>query len=108
MELLLHAAITEKLGPTSGPREKYFDRFRTYFNSLSKEEVEAIRLDASACLNLLAPEDDVSREFMESTRAFFTNFMKEANGFQRDDYKELARVIMVFMDAVISKFFFYP
>ena len=95
MELLLHGALTQKLGPTSGPSEKYFTRFQSYFNSLAKEEVEKVRVEATACVGLLSPEDEVTREFMESTKAFFTGFMQESRGFQRDDYREFARLIMV-------------
>ena len=43
LELLMEAAVAEKLGPSSGPREKYFARFETYFNGLTEEEREAIR-----------------------------------------------------------------
>ena len=95
MELLLGAAMTEKLGPTSGPREKYFVRFESFFNSLSKEEVEEIRRQAPSRVALFSPEDDITREFLESTRVFFSSFMAESNGFQRDDYLEFARMIMV-------------
>ena len=95
MELLLGAAMTEKLGPTSGPCEKYFMRFEVYFNALTKEEAEEIRLGASQRASLLSPEDEVTKEFIESTRAFFSSFMAEKRGFQRDDYLEFARMIMV-------------
>ena len=98
-ELVCECAIEDKLGPTSGPTEKYFTRFEAYFNKLSTEEREAIRADAvSRRDNLLRAEDDVTREFMESTRAFFTAFMSQANGFQRDDYREFARMIMVIIE----------
>ena len=95
LELLLQAAMEQKMGPTSGPREKYFTRFEEYFNSLSEEEVEEIRVDAPSRLGLFSSEDDVTKEFLESTKTFFTTFMSEANGFQRDDYLEFANLIMV-------------
>ena len=95
MELVLEKAITVKLGPTSGPREKYFARFESYFNTLEKDEKEKIRGEAPTRLNLLSAEDDVTRECFEATRTFFTNFTKEANGYQRNDYKEFAELIMV-------------
>ena len=87
--------MTLKLGPTFGPREKYFVRFEAYFNALTKTEVEEIRSQATERIALFSPEDDVTREFLESTKAFFTSFMAESNGFQRDDYLEFARMIMV-------------
>ena len=95
LELLLEKAIAVKLGPSSGPREKYFARFESFFNSMNDEEKEKIRTDAPTRRNLLSAEDDVTREFFESTRSFFSDFMSEANGFQRDDYLEFARLIMV-------------
>ena len=95
LEILLQTAMTEKLGPTTGPTEKYFDRFQSYFNSLSTEEFEEIRLGASSCFEFLSPTDDLGKEFFECTRVFFTDFMAKRNGFRRDDYRELARLIMV-------------
>ena len=95
LELVLHEALTQKLGPTLGPTEKYFTRFESYFNSMKKEEVEEIRKGATARLNLLSPEDEVTKEFFESSHAFFANFMSKSNGFQRDDYGEFAHLIMV-------------
>ena len=42
LELLLEKAIAVKLGPSSGPREKYFARFESFFNSMNNEEKEKI------------------------------------------------------------------
>ena len=95
LEILLQTAMTEKLGPSSGPTEKYFERFQTYFNSLSTDEREGIRLGASSCVEWLSPTDDITKEMFGSTREFFSHFMAKSNGFQRDDYRELARLIMV-------------
>ena len=96
LELLLQAAIVEKLGPTSGPNEKYNSRFEEFFNTMEAEEKEKIRADAPNRRDgLFKFEDDVTQEFLESTREFFYNFMSEANGFQRDDYGEFANLIMV-------------
>ena len=81
--------MTEKLGPSLGPTEKYFERFQTYFNSLSRDEREGIRLGASSCVEWLSPTDDITKEM------FFSHFIAKSNGFQRDDYRELARLIMV-------------
>ena len=94
LEILLQAAMTEKLGPSSGPTEKYFERFQTYFNSLSTDDREAIRKEASSS-TYLKPEDDFSEELFQSTRDFFADFMARKNGFQRDDYREFANLIMV-------------
>ena len=71
LELVLHEALTQKLGPTSGPTEKYFARFESYFNSLKKEEVEEIRMAATARLELLSPEDEVTAEFFESSSLLY-------------------------------------
>ena len=62
---------------------------------MKKEEVEEIRKAADARLNLLSPEDEVTKEFFESSNAFFSSFMSKSNGFQRDDYGEFAHLIMV-------------
>ena len=95
LEILLQAAIVAKLGPSSGPTEKYFARFQEYFNSLTEEEVEEIRLNASSRADFLKEEDDVTREMLDATREFFRSFMSKSNGFQRDDYLEMACLIMV-------------
>ena len=84
--------MAEKLGPTSGPREKYFARFQTYFNNLEEEEKETIRLDAPNRLGLVAAHDDVTREFLEATKAFFSAF---TGGYQRGDYLEFSCLIKV-------------
>ena len=95
LELLLQAAIVKKLGPTSGPNEKYNTRFEEFFNTMEAEEVEKIRVDAPNRQGLFSGEDDVSCEFLESTRTFFSHFMSETNKFQWDDYGEFAKLIMV-------------
>ena len=95
LEILLQAAMAEKLGPSSGPTEKYFERFQTYFNSLSMDDREGIRLGASSCAEYLSPTDDVGKEMFKSTQDFFSHFMAKSNGFQRDDYCKLACLIMV-------------
>ena len=38
LEIIMGAAIALKLGPTSGPREKYFTKFEKYFNNLTEEK----------------------------------------------------------------------
>ena len=95
LDLLMEAAVVEKLGPTTGPREKTFTTFETYFNSLSKEEKEEISAEAADRVGQVSPEDEVTRDFFEATKAFFTNFMEEERPFQRGDYLEFARLIMV-------------
>ena len=91
-ELLMEAAVVDKLGPTSGPREKYFARFETYFNGLTREEKEVIRSDADARLGIVGAEDEVTREFLEATKAFFASY---SGMYQRGDYKEFAGLIKV-------------
>ena len=91
----MEAAVLEKLGPSSGPREKYFARFETYFNSLSKEEKEEIRARATDRRQMVAPEDDVTREFFKATKAFFDGFATGSKDFPRGDYFEMAWVIRV-------------
>ena len=92
-ELLMEAAVAEKLGPTTGPREKYFARFESYFNNLTEEEREVIRTNAADRRPLVGDEDEVTREFMEATKSFFANY---GNSFQRGDYKEFARLVKVY------------
>lgn len=99
LDLIIEASVVVKLGATSGPREKYFARFETYYNSLSPEEKTKIIADATKMLGLLSPEDDITREFLAATHSFFTGFMASGNGFQRGDYLELARLIMFFVGA---------
>ena len=94
-DLLLEAAIVSKLGPTPGPKEKYFSKFKSYFNTLSDEEKEKIVTEAAAHIGLLTPEDDVTKEFHARSKAFFTEFMASDNSFQRGDYLEFARIVMV-------------
>ena len=91
----MEAAVATKLGPSTGPREKYFTRFATYFNSLDQEEKEKIYAEAADRIKLLAAEDEITRQFIEATKSFFSQFMAENNEFQRGDYLELARLIMV-------------
>lgn len=88
----MEAAIVDKLGPTSGPTEKYFARFKIYFNGLTKEEKEVIRAEAKNRLPLVAAEDEVTREFLDATKAFFSQF---GESYQRGDYLEFARLIKV-------------
>ena len=38
LEIIMGAAITLKLGPTSDPREKGFTKFEKHFNNLTEEE----------------------------------------------------------------------
>ena len=95
LDLLMEAAVVEKLGPTTGPREKTFPTFETFFNSLSEEEKAEIKAEAADRVTQVAPEDEVTRDFFEATKAFFTNFMAEERPFQRGDYLEFARLIMV-------------
>ena len=94
LELLMEAAIVEKLGPTTGPTEKYFARFQSYFNSLETAEKEVIRAEANGRLAFVAPEDEVSREFLEATKAFFANY---GDSYQRGDYMEFARLVKVYI-----------
>ena len=88
----METAIVEKLGPTSGPTEKYFARFQSYFNGLSKEEKEVIAAEAKGRVAFVAAEDEVTREFLEATKAFFANY---GDTYQRGDYQEFARLIKV-------------
>ena len=88
----MEAAIVEKLGPTTRPREKYFARFESYFNALSEDDREAIRTGASDRKEFVADEDEVTREFLEATKTFFANY---GDSFQRGDYKEFARLVKV-------------
>ena len=92
LELLIEAAIVQKLGPTSGPTEKYFLRFQTYFNDLSKEQKEVIAEEAKGRIAFVAAEDEVTRDFLEATNAFFANY---GDKYQRGDYMEFARLIKV-------------
>ena len=92
MDLLMEAAVVEKLGPTSGPREKYFARFEAYFNGLKEEEKEEIRSGAGDQLTMIAAEDDVTREFCDATKTFFSSF---TGAYQRGDYYEFARLVKV-------------
>ena len=87
----MEAAVVDKLSPTSGPREKYFARFETYFNGLTNKEKEVIRSDANARLGMVGAEDEV-REFLEATKAFFASY---SGMYQRGDYKEFAGLIKV-------------
>ena len=95
LDLVVEAAVVEKLGPTSGPTEKYFSRFEAYFNSLTKEEKVEISAEGPTRIAQVAPEDDVTREFLDATKTFFSDFMAQENAFQRGDYLEFARLIMV-------------
>ena len=95
LDLLMEAAVVEKLGPTSGPREKYFAKFETYFNSLDEEEKAKIAAESTERIGLVSPEDDVTRQFHAEATAFFTEFLAQDNAFQRGDYQELARLITV-------------
>jgi hypothetical protein len=54
LDLLMEAAIVEKLGPTSGPREKYFAKFETYFNTLEKEEKAKISAESTERIGLVS------------------------------------------------------
>jgi hypothetical protein len=42
LELIAAAAVTLKLGPSSGPKDKVFGQFEQWFNSLTEEEIEKI------------------------------------------------------------------
>ena len=99
-ELLMEAAIVEKLGPTSGPTEKYFARFESYFNGLTKEEKEVIQTEAHGRIAFVSAEDAVTREFLEATKAFFANY---GGSFQRGDYKEFARLVKVPEEGFLQK-----
>jgi trans-2-enoyl-CoA reductase len=94
LELEFEAATKDKLGPTSGPKEKYFSRFEEYFNKLSEAEKEDILKDAADKIRLLAPEDDLKREFQIRVKNFFTEFTASSS-FQRGDYQEFCRIVMV-------------
>ena len=89
------AAITLKLGPTSGPREKYFTKFEKYFNNLTEEEKEHILEDANEKVKLLAPKDEVTSEFHQRVKKLFSSFFETKHSFQREDYLELARIVLV-------------
>ena len=95
MDLMMEAAIVAKLGPTSGPTEKYFARFEAYFNSLDSETKSQILKNASVALDVLSVEDSLVEEFRDATREFFRQFMSKPNSFQRGDYLELARLVTV-------------
>ena len=84
--------MVDKLGPTTGPREKYFARFETHFNGLTKDAKEAIRSDANARLGMVGAEDEVTRDFLEATKSFFASY---SGAYQRGDYKEFAGLIKV-------------
>lgn len=92
---MIEAAIKEKMGPTSGPTESYFSRFGTYFNELDDKDKDDIVRDANIALNLLSVEDGLVKEFRDATRAFLIQFMAKKNSFQRGDYLEFARIVMV-------------
>ena len=94
LDILAELAVEVKLGPSSGPREKYFARFESNFNSLTEEEKETIRVDAPNHIGIVAAEDGITRQFLDATRSFFSQFMAEARPFQRGDYLEFARLIM--------------
>ena len=75
LDLLVEAAVVEKLGPTSGPTEKYFSRFEAYFNSLTKEEKVEISAEGPTRVAQVAPEDEVTREFLDATKTFFSEML---------------------------------
>ena len=95
LDLLMEAAIAEKLGPTSGPRKKYFAKFEMYFNSLEEADKNTIVREAIDRIEILAPEDEVTRSFQAATKAFFINFMVSEPSFQRRDNLEFAHLVML-------------
>jgi hypothetical protein len=97
LELIAAAAVALKLGPSSGPKDKVFGRFEQWFNSLTEEEIEEIVAEAASRIELLAPEDEVTHDFQSRSREFFANFFaaSSTSGFQRGDYLEFARIVMV-------------
>ena len=95
LDLLMEAAVVEKLGPTSGPREKYFAKFETYFNSLEEADKNTIVREAIDRIEIFAPEDEVTRSFQAATKAFFINFMVSEPSFQRRDNLEFAHLVML-------------
>ncbi|QQP52276.1 Hypothetical protein FKW44_004381 [Caligus rogercresseyi] len=86
----MYALIIEKLGPTSGPTEKYFARLASYFNGLIKEVKKVIKTEAHDRIAFVSAKDAVTHEFLEATNLFFANY---GNSYQRGDYKEFARLV---------------
>jgi hypothetical protein len=95
MEILFEASFASKFGPTSGPKEKFFARFETFFNSLMEDQLADIINEGAERIRLLAPEDDLTREFQARVKNFFTEFLASSSSFQRGDYQEFARLVMV-------------
>ena len=94
-----------RVGPTSGPCEKYFARFETFFNALSEEEKAESVSESPRHFQLLEPEDQVTRDLREATRVFFTEFLARENGDLRGDYKELAHLVMVSKSKLVKNSF---
>ena len=59
-ELILSAAIKCKLGPTFGPNDPFFLKFRDCFNGLSKNSMESIIEKAAEKIRIIAPKNDVT------------------------------------------------
>ena len=95
LEIIMGAVITLKLGPTSRPREKYFTKFEKYFNNLTEEEKAHILEDANEKVKLLASKDKVTSEFHQKVKKLFSSFFETKHSFQRGDYLELARKMLV-------------
>ena len=95
LDLILEAAITEKLGPTSGPTETYFTRFKEHFNSMTAAEKSMIAANAASALDLLSVEDETIAGLRAKTKEFMKEFLEKCEKFHRADYLELARLVMV-------------
>jgi len=52
----------------SGPKEKYFTRFQEWFNYLT-EEKQKINDEAITKIQLLSPEDEVTRNFKSTNKS---------------------------------------
>jgi hypothetical protein len=91
------AIATLKLGPTSGPKDKVYDHFEKMFDSFTEDEMEKILDESKERIGLLAPEDDITREFQSRAKAFFGDFFTASStaSFQRGDYLEFSRILRV-------------
>ena len=95
-ELILSAAIKCKLGPTFGPNDPFFLKFRDCFNGLSKNSMESIIEKAAEKIRIIAPKNDVTYKFHDFTCTFMETF-NTYHSFQREDYLELAKIVQVYI-----------
>ena len=94
MDLLAQQAVRTKLGPTTGPTDKLFQRFAKWWDSLTDEDFAELEADAPNRAKMFDAEDDVTREMRAKTVEFLREFRATEN-FQRGDYREYALLVQV-------------